>query len=64
MVAVFAALAALLYLISFILLWVGKGTVPFNYVGVFLLGCISLAYHLYRIYPWWPGRPTPGPPVA
>ena len=55
----FAIIALVLFAISFVLHWVGKGTVPFDYVGVFLLGMISLAYHLYRHYPWWPGRPVP-----
>jgi hypothetical protein len=56
---VFAVIAGVLYLIAFVLHWVGKGSVPFDPEGFFLLGMISLAYHLYRHYPWWPGRPVP-----
>lgn len=53
----FAILAAILYLIAFVLHWAGKGTNPFDVEGVFLLGMISLALHLYVHHPWWPGRP-------
>jgi hypothetical protein len=51
---VFAVVAAVLYLVAFVLNWTGKGTAPFDAEGVFLLGMISLAVYLFR--PW---RPRP-----
>ena len=55
----FAIIAGVLYLIAFVLHWAGKGTNPFDVEGVFLLGMISLAIHLYLHYRWWPGRVPP-----
>lgn len=55
----FAVIAAVLYLISFVLHWAGKGHNPFDVEGVFLLGMIALAIHLYLHYRWWPGRTPP-----
>lgn len=43
----FAIIAAVLFLISFVLHWAGKGTNPFDPTGVFYLGMISLAVHLF-----------------
>jgi heme/copper-type cytochrome/quinol oxidase subunit 4 len=54
---VFAVIAAVLYLIAFVLHWAGKGTSPFDVEGVFLLGMIFLAVHLWVHYPFWPRRP-------
>jgi hypothetical protein len=60
---VFAVIAAILYLIAFVLHWVGKGSAPFDATGVFYLGCISLAVHL--AWYWYPaGWRGPRPPVA
>lgn len=55
----FAVVAGVLYLIAFVLHWAGKGTSPFDSQGVFLLGMISLAIHLYLHHPWWPARRPP-----
>jgi hypothetical protein len=55
----FAVIAGILFLISFVLHWAGKGTVPFDATGVFYLGMIAVAVHLYLHYRWWPGRPVP-----
>ena len=53
----FAVIAAILYLISFVLHWAGKGTNPFDSEGVFLLGCIALAVHLALHFPLGVRRP-------
>lgn len=55
----FAVIGGILFVISFVLHWAGKGTNPFDTEGVFLLGMISLAVHLYLHFPHWPGRPRP-----
>jgi hypothetical protein len=56
---VFAVIAAVLYLIAFVLHWAGKGTNPFDPFGVAMLASISLAVHLFVHYPFWPRRPPP-----
>jgi hypothetical protein len=50
---VFAVIAAVLFLISFVLHWAGKGTSPFDSQGFMLLGLISTAVHLAVAAPWW-----------
>jgi uncharacterized membrane protein YjdF len=55
----FAVIAGVLFLISFVLHWAGKGTNPFDSVGVFYLGMIAVAVHLYLAAPWWPHRRPP-----
>jgi uncharacterized membrane protein YjdF len=55
----FAIIAGVLWLIAFVLHWAGKGHNPFDVEGVFLLGMISIAIHLYLHYRWWPGRVPP-----
>lgn len=49
----FAVIAAVLGGIAFVLHWVGKGTVPFDSDGVYLLGFISLCVHLALVGPPW-----------
>jgi hypothetical protein len=49
----FAVIAGVLFLISFVLHWAGKGTSPFDPTGVFYLGMIAVAVHL---------AVRPGPP--
>jgi hypothetical protein len=56
---VFAVLAAICFLISFVLHWAGKGTSPFDAEGVFFLGMIAVAVHLFIHYPFLPRRPPP-----
>ena len=48
----FAVIAAVLYLVAFVLHWAGKGTSPFDPQGVFYLGDIALAVHLALATPW------------
>jgi hypothetical protein len=55
----FAIVAGVLFLISFVLHWVNKGSAPFDYIGLALLGFIALSVHLYLHYPWWPRRQPP-----
>jgi hypothetical protein len=42
----FAVIAAVLFLISFVLHWAGKGTSPFDPTGFLYLGLIAVAVHL------------------
>jgi hypothetical protein len=56
---VFAIIAGVLFLIGFVLHWAGKGTAPFDWIGLMLLGLIAISVHLYLHYRWWPGRPVP-----
>jgi hypothetical protein len=49
----FAVIAAVLFLIAFVLHWAAKGTSPFDVTGFMLLGLISTAVHLAVAAPWW-----------
>jgi uncharacterized membrane protein YjdF len=49
----FAVIAGVLFLISFVLHWAGKGTNPFDPTGVFYLGMIAVAVHLAITLPHW-----------
>lgn len=55
----FAVIGGILFLISFVLHWAGKGTNPFDVEGVFLLGMIALAIHLALHFPLGVRRPPP-----
>jgi hypothetical protein len=48
----FAGLAALAYIISFIFYAVSAGSKPFDYIGIFLIGCVLLAVHFYLGWDW------------
>jgi hypothetical protein len=50
---VFAVAAGVCFLIAFVLHWAGKGAVPFDPAGVFLLGMIFVAVHLAITLPHW-----------